>query len=118
MFSLKTHAIIFGSIVFAIMAWGVIGNMLHAYTDVPITATTTGNVIFFLGFLTLGLSAVPLMVKLFLAGQVAIGNGNARMIQFMIAHQTAIVFGVWAFFLLGTVMAMPDMIKSGFFISD
>jgi hypothetical protein len=114
-FSLKTHAIIFGSIVLAIIAWIMIGNILIIYAHVPPTPTTAARVLFFVIFLALAFSAVPLMVKSFLALQVAIGNGGVGMIRFIIAHQNAIVYGVWACCLLSIVMALPSMVKSGFF---
>jgi hypothetical protein len=58
------------------------------------------------------------MLKLFLAGQIAIGNGNLSIIRSMGAHQTAIVIGFWIFLLLGLAIAIPAALQDGFFGAD
>jgi hypothetical protein len=55
------------------------------------------------------------MVKLVLAGQVAIGNGDVGIVRAVAAHQTGIVIGFWLFLCLGLAIAIPAAIQDGFF---
>jgi hypothetical protein len=116
MFSLKTHAIITGGLFAAIIVMALAGNVLH---DRGLLADSSANqfaarVIFFGLFLAFGFSCIPLMLKLFLAGQVAIGNGEVGIIRAVAAHQTGIVVGFWLFLGLGLVIAIPAAIQDGF----
>ncbi len=55
------------------------------------------------------------MLKFFLAGQIAIGNGNVTVIRAIAAHQAGVVIGVWLFLALGLAIALPAAIRDGFF---
>jgi hypothetical protein len=66
-------------------------------------------------FVLAGLGAVPLMLRLFLAGQRWIGNGAHPAVRMLDAHQTLIVVGFWSMCLVGLAIAMPFAIKDGFF---
>ncbi len=116
MFILKTHTIITGGLFAAIIVMAVIGNALHdmGYLSDSSAAQLTAKVVFFASFLAFGFSCIPLMLKLVLAGQVAIGNGEVGIVRAVAAHQTAIVIGFWLFCLLGLAIALPIAIRDGF----
>ncbi|MGH8705808.1 MAG: hypothetical protein ACREUO_10375 [Burkholderiales bacterium] len=65
--------------------------------------------------LALGMAAVPLMIKVVVDFQLRIGNGEHPVVRFFDSHRWQITYGVWAFFLLGLAIALPTMIKDGFF---
>jgi len=117
MFSLKTHAVITGGLFAAIIVLAMIGNVLHdsGYLPDSSTAQFAARIIFFALFLAFGFSCIPLMLKVFLAGQVTIGNGNLAIIRVLAAHQTGIVIGFWLFLALGLAIAIPAAIADGFF---
>lgn len=120
MFGLKTHAIVSGALLVAIIAMAAIGGVLHdrGLLADSSTAQIAARVIFFALFVVFAFSLIPLMLKLFLAGQIAIGNGNVSIIRTVGAHQTAIVIGFWTFLLLGLAIAIPAALQDGFFGAD
>jgi hypothetical protein len=117
MFSLKTHAVITGGLFATIVAMAAVGNVLHDQGWLPDSSANqfAAQVIFFGLFLVFGFSCIPLMLKLFIAGQMAIGNGDVGVIRAVSAHQTGIIFGFWLFLGLGLAIAIPAAIQDGFF---
>jgi hypothetical protein len=117
MFSLKTHAIITGGLFAAIVVMALVGNVLHDSGYLPDSSANqfAAQIIFFGLFLAFGFSCIPLMIKLVLAGQVAIGNGDVGIVRAVAAHQTGIVIGFWLFLCLGLAIAIPAAIQDGFF---
>ncbi|MBI5094710.1 MAG: hypothetical protein HZB26_20025 [Candidatus Hydrogenedentes bacterium] len=69
----------------------------------------------FVLFLVLGYSVVPLFVRVFILGQVKIGNGEFPPVKALRRHEKYFVFGVWAFFTIGLLIAFPAMVADGFF---
>jgi hypothetical protein len=53
----------------------------------------------------------PLAIRFFLAGQVAIGNGEAPVIAFMLRHEVNIVRGLWVFMAAGAAIALPQVLR-------
>jgi hypothetical protein len=51
-----------------------------------------------------------LALKLFIAGQLKIGNGDHAMVRGLRRHQTAVVFGVWVLIVAALIMAGPAML--------
>lgn len=117
MFSLKTHAVITGALLATMIILAVAGNVLHDRGYLPDSSATqlAARVIFFALFLAFGFSCIPTMLKFFLAGQIAIGNGNVAIIRAIAAHQAGVVIGVWLFLALGLAIAVPAAIHDGFF---
>jgi uncharacterized membrane protein len=117
MFSLKTHAIITGALLATMIILAITGSVLHdrGYLPDSSTAQFAARVIFFALFLAFGFSCIPTMLKFFLAGQIAIGNGDVPVIQAIAAHQAGVVIGVWLFLALGLAIALPAAIHDGFF---
>jgi hypothetical protein len=117
MLSLRTHAIITGALFALIVLLAVAGNILEATAIIkrPEQPQTWLLALFFTLFLAFGYSAIPLMLKVFLAGQAWIGNGNVGIIKAMAAHQTATVAGFWLFCTVGLALAVPAAIDDGAF---
>jgi len=120
MFSLKVHAIITGALFAAIVVLAMIGNVLHDQGLLPDNSASqmAARVIFFGLFLAFGYSAIPLMVKLVLAGQVKIGNEDVTLVRSAIAQQTRIIIAFWVLITAGLLIAIPAAIHDGFFDSD
>jgi len=57
-------------------------------------------------------SVPPLAVRLFLASQVAVGNGEVPVIVFMQRHETTIVRGMWVFMATGAAIALPHILRN------
>ena len=115
MLSLRTHVLITAGLFAAIMVapWG-----LHAAQSSfasPAMFESTVKVVVFVLFLACGYSAVPLMIKLFLAAQRSIGNAALAPITWLEAHVGAVVIGVWLIFSLGLALAVPAAMSGGFF---
>lgn len=72
-------------------------------------------VLAFIGVLILAYTAVFFMVKLLASGHIMIGNGNSPIVKWLASHVWHITIGVWIVFTLGIGIAMPQMIKDGFF---
>jgi hypothetical protein len=117
MFSLKAHAIITGGLFAAIIVTAMAGGALHdsGYLPDSSAAQLTAKIVFFGLFLAFGFSCIPLMLKLVLAGQVAIGNADVGIVRAVAAHQTGIVIGFWLFLGLGLAIAIPAAILNGAF---
>ena len=62
-------------------------------------------------FCIFGFSCIGLMVHVFVLLQVRIGNAAAPMIRFLADHETGVTLVFWAFLGLGTLIALPFMLK-------
>ena len=120
MFSLKVHAIVTGTLFAAMVVMAIIGNVLHDQGFIPDSsaAQMAARVIFFGLFLSFGYSAIPLMVKFVLAGQVKIGNEDVTLVRAAIARQTHITIVLWILITAGLLIAIPAAIHDGFFDTD
>ena len=76
---------------------------------------TLVKIVAFAVFLTIGFAAVPLMLRLFLAGQRYIGNAGHPLVRMLSEHQALVVGGVWCMFAAGLAIAMPVMLRDEFF---
>src|SRR5271156_6269108 len=117
MFSLRTHALITGGLFALIIAMAIVGNALQASGIVkhPEALQTPMRIVFFTIFIAFAFSLVPTMVKLFVAGQDAVGNSEKGFIQLIARHQVGVIFAIWGIWILGIAVALPTMISSGFF---
>jgi len=117
MFPLRANAWVTGGLFAAIIVFAAIGNVLHdqgLVADSP-RSQSIAKALFFGLFLLFGLSAIPLMVRLVLAGHQRMGNANQPIIRTMLAHERFIVLAVWALIGLGLALAVPAAIRDGFF---
>jgi hypothetical protein len=117
MLSLRAHALISGAILGCLIALPLALAALQSAGVVknPAAMETPVKIGIFVIFLAFGFSAIPLMLKLFLAGQRLIGNGELAPIKALAAHQTGIVIGAWLFISLGLLIAIPAAVEDGFF---
>lgn len=65
--------------------------------------------------LAIAMAAVPVMLKLVIGFQIRMGNGELPVVRFFNTHHWQITWGLWGLYLLGLGVALPVMIKSGFF---
>jgi hypothetical protein len=106
-FGLLVGAVFIGD---ALIASGLVKN--------PDAYQTPAKIVFFVLFLAFGFSVIPLMVKLVLGFQVAIGNDRLRVVRAAVDHSAWIIGAMWAVMLLGLVVALPTAIREGFFAND
>jgi hypothetical protein len=120
MLSLKAHAIISGSLFATMIVGAIAGNIAHDSgllrdgTSVQFVIMVT----YFTLFVVFGYSLIPLIVKLVLRGQGAIGNSNVGVVRTAVAHESKIVIAFWVLITLGLAVALPEAIKDGFFSPD
>ena len=117
MLSLRSHAIITAGIFAAIIAFAILGNTLEASGTITATPTLriASMVLFFGLCIALMFSAVPVMVKLVLGAQVAIGNQGQPAVAAFLARERLIIFVMWALLALGLIVAVPAAIIDGAF---
>jgi hypothetical protein len=106
---------------FLMIGLGVVGQVVasrlaadpDAYRHAGIIVKSAGL------FLIFGLAAcvAPLMVRAVLAFQVHIGNGQVPIIAFLLRHETDIVLGFWAVWILGGLAAAPAIVR-GFVLGE
>ena len=77
----------------------------------PVLVMLAGMVVVF----AIAAAAVPLMIKLVVDFQVRHGNGEVPLVKFLGAHRMHITYIAWGVYVLGLVVALPAMIKDGFF---
>jgi hypothetical protein len=117
MFSLRTHALITGGLLGLIILMAIVGNAVQASGLVknPASLQTPMRIVFFTAFALFAFSCVPTMVKLFAAGQDAIGNAEKAPIRFITAHQVGVIWIIWIIWIASIVVAFPTMLRNGFF---
>jgi hypothetical protein len=117
MFTLRTHAIICGALLAALIGIAVVGNALEAAGVAPLSGASRYVAIGLLFglFIAFGLSAIPVMVMLVLRAQVTAGNQDVPAIAAVIRRQNAIIWWLWAVIVVGLCLAIPAMIMGGAF---
>jgi hypothetical protein len=115
MLSLRAHAIICGAIFALIVALAIIGDLVSGAVKNPDRYRSTAMAVFFSLTIALALSAVPVIVKAVLAGQMRAGNADQPVIRALAAHQNAIIWIAWTLMLLGLAAAIPAAVRDGFF---
>jgi hypothetical protein len=117
MLSLRAHLVIAAAILAAIFVLATIGNALEA--DGLVTANPRLRLASIATFLflavALAFAAVPVMVKLVLGFQRAIGNAGQPVIARFVARERTIVFVLWALLAMGLAVALAGAIVSGAF---
>ncbi|MBD2702876.1 WG repeat-containing protein [Spirosoma sp. BT702] len=102
-------------VVLVFILLGIIGNVLIPNgVDNPSWRKAGPYVVFGL-FLVMVMAMVPIVLQNYLSAQHKIGNGNVPMVQFIARQPRLVVFGFWIMMGLGVAMALPYMIKDGFF---
>ena len=117
MLSTKTYVLVFLSAIAALVLLGVAAAILQrttAYRD-GVALETPVKIFAFAVFLAMGVSGMPLMLRLFLAGQRHLGNAGHPLVRLLADHETLVVVGFWSVCVVGLAIAMPVAIKDGFF---
>lgn len=91
---------------------------LQRSDTMAVSMPTYGKIIIFVVFLIGGYSLVPVMVNLFVDMQTGIGNGEEGMIKYIRENTMTVVWGFWIIFSAGLIIALPAMIKDGFFAPE
>src|SRR5262249_13294450 len=113
----KAYALVFLSALGALVLLGIAGSLLQrsgAVRDEAALETPVKAVVFAI-FLVMGGSAMPLMLRLFLAGQRRLGNAGHPLVRGLGEHETLVVVGFWSVCLVGLALALPVMLRDGFF---
>jgi hypothetical protein len=66
-------------------------------------------------FCFFGFSCIGLMVHVFTVLQIGMGNGNAPMVRFLALHETGVIFAIWGFLGIGTLVALPFALQEAGF---
>lgn len=117
MFSLRTHVFITIGIFAVIVLLAMVGNALQASGAIAESpGLRLASIIVFFGLcVALMFSAVPVMVKLVLGFQAAIGNAGRSPIGWWLARERMIIFILWTLLALGLAIAIPAAIVGGAF---
>ncbi len=94
-----------------------VGNALQSANVVknPAALETPVKIVFFTLFVLFGFSVIPLMVRVVLGVQVALGNGGIGPIKAAMNYSNWIVAAFWLLMAAGLVVALPAAIRAGFF---
>lgn len=107
----RTWTIVAGASVAVMIAASIAGAALERRGPVPdsvrvgVIATAVG------AFLVLAVAIPPLALRAFLAGQVAIGNGDVPVVAFLLRHEIVVVRGFWVFMTAGLAIAAPVILR-------
>jgi len=108
---MRSSTIILISALVLLIASAVIGNYLES--SGILTKEKLGQrglaavmLIYFGLFCIIAFSAVPVIFRLFIAGQSKIGNAGQPVIQWLQAHEAIVVYTVWALFSTGLLTAI------------
>ena len=118
--STKVYVIIlataFGIFILSAIINGILESRSIIYAErISPELLTAINVFYFILFLAIGFTIMPLMLKFFIWGQIKIGHGELSIIKWLVTNENAVVYGFWGFCLLGLLIALPLSIKDGFF---
>jgi hypothetical protein len=62
-------------------------------------------------FCCFGFACIGLMIHVFIAMQMGIGNGEVPMVRFLRDHEAGVTFAAWGFLGLGTLIAFPFALR-------
>ena len=115
MLSLRAQAWIAAGLFAALIGIAILGNVLQAagMAPPPEAFRRPLMIFYFALFLAFGLSTIPVIVKTVLRAQER--NAGVAPIAALIRHQNKIIWGMWVLAVLGIAVALPAMVKDGFF---
>ena len=115
--STRAYALVLVSAIGALVLLGVAAAVLQrtaAYRD-GVALETPVKIVVFAAFLAMGFSAMPLMLRFFLAGQRRLGNAGHPLVRLLAEHETGVVIGFWSMCVVGLAIAVPFAITDGLF---
>ncbi|UFH53664.1 hypothetical protein [Spirosoma sp. KNUC1025] len=113
--NLKPYYWLLLGVVITFVLIGLIGNIVIPDGVSSPFWLKAGPYIAFALFILFAAALVPISLKGFLIAQHKIGNSGLPMVQLISQHIRYVVIAVWAFFGLGLAIALPFMLKDGFF---
>lgn len=115
--NLKPYLIILTSVIMIFIVFGLLRNFVFQKQLVEWGEKNEPvmKAIVFAAFLICVAVAVPLFLKLFVTQLIRIGNGELPLVKSLRQNPMAVIYTVWIVFGLGLAMALPMMIKTGFF---
>ncbi len=116
----RIPALVAGAIFAALLLAVFAGNALIASGAVknPGAFETPAKIVFFTLFVAFGFSLVPVMVKLVVGFQVAIGNRSLAPVRAAVDYSWWIVAAFWALMAAGLAVGLPAAIRDGFFAGE
>ncbi len=118
--SAKIFLIILAGIMALLISSAILVNVLESGGKLSRETIGPGGVsaikiYFFSLFLVICFTVVPLFIKLFLYMQIKIGHGELTPIKWLQVNETAVIYGLWIFMLIGFCIALQGAIKDGLF---
>lgn len=114
----KPSLIVFIATLVILIVSAIIGNILQSngtFGRLGPNAVCAVKAFYFTLFCILALSIIPLVLNYFISMQIKIGNADVFLIKWLQVHEKEVVFGFWAFCVIGLCIALPAVIKAGFF---
>jgi len=117
MLSFRAHALICLGLLATLVAVAAGGNLLAASGLIQDAAKIRlpGLILVFGLFIAFGFSVIPVMVMSVLGAHKRIGQGDREPIKGLIAAQKVIIWTMWALLATGLAVALPAMVRLGFF---
>jgi len=118
---LKTFVILFAGAFGAVILMSIAGGVLESSGYVPTKGAMIGMVVFSLSLvMIMAFSIVPIAVKGFFylfekVRPVSVYGPLPQWFYLLKEKHMVIVYAMWGFYLLGLLIALPAMIKGGFF---
>jgi hypothetical protein len=113
---LRYWLVLCGGNLAALVVLSIIGNTLESrgvsidrWPVIPRTLLRGLGLLALVGFVV---SVPPTMLKLFIAGQLRIGNAGHPMVGFLQRHEAGVVRAVWVVWLAGTLIALPFLLRA------
>ncbi len=94
-----------------IFVCGLLGQAAAAAGMSPDTAGKLTRLAVLLFFFIFGFACIGLMIHVFVVLQTRIGNAAAPMVRLLADNETGITFAFWGFLGIGTLIALPFMLK-------
>lgn len=117
MFSLRTHLIISGALFGALMLVAAGGDLLTSLDIVHVSGRlrSPAFILVFGLFLAFGFSLPPVLVKSVMGVQRRMGAADSPQIRRLVAGDNLIIWLMWAVMAAGLIVALPAMLRDGFF---
>ncbi len=114
----KIYLIILASAFGLLIVGAIIGNLLESNGILEALGSkgiTAIKLTYFVLFIVIGFTIVPIALRYFIIIQIKIGNGEFFLIKWIQIHERAVIYGSWGLFVIGLCIAVPAAIKDCFF---
>lgn len=109
-------AVSFGLIILASFTGGVLRSRFKiTIKQLGPTWPLVIKLFYLILFGVIGFCLVPLVLHFFFSMQVEIDNDDLVLIKWLAANEPQMVYGLWALFVAGLVIALPAVIKGSLF---